>query len=111
MLARKNRFQGRRDPRIVLKHGKTVRNSSAQLKFILRNDDLEYRAAVVVSTKVSKSAPVRNRIRRRVYEAIRELNTTLPADMVVLVYDIQLATTDQAKLMGSVRDLFQKAQL
>lgn len=44
--------------------------------------------AVVVSKKVHKSAVVRNRIRRRLYEAVRRLepSITTPHDMVLTVF-------------------------
>lgn len=46
-----------------------------------------YRLAVVVSKKVNKSAVARNRIRRRLYEAAREMGIEKPADIVLTVYN------------------------
>jgi len=52
-----------------------------------------YRAAIVVGRKVNKSAVARNRIRRRLYEAIR-LNEGViggPYDIVVNVFSNEVA--------------------
>lgn len=53
-----------------------------------------YRAAIVVGRKVNKSAVTRNRIRRRLYEAVR-LNQEVigtPCDIVVNVFSDEVAT-------------------
>jgi len=47
---------------------------------------------VVVSKKVNKSAVVRNRIRRKLYEAVRrqEARITAPFDIVITVFHEQM---------------------
>ncbi len=52
-----------------------------------------FRAAVVVSRKVSKSAVIRNKIRRRIYEIIRPLDSRISDsyDLVFSVYSIEVA--------------------
>jgi ribonuclease P protein component len=47
-----------------------------------------YRAAVVVSKKVSKSAVARNRMRRRLYAALQEYEAQIlqPYDIVITVF-------------------------
>lgn len=69
-----------------------------------------YRCAVVVSKKVSKSAVVRNRIRRRIYEQIRLHSQMVPADtdIVVTIYSDQVATIDRQSLQQAVFDLLQQ---
>jgi ribonuclease P protein component len=81
------------------------------LKFMDRRPDKPFRAAVVVSKQVSTSAVVRNRIRRRVYEVIRQTSPQLTAgqDLVFTVFSDQLATIDAAKLRALVNDLLAKA--
>lgn len=57
------------------------------------------RAAVVVSKKVHKSAVVRNRIRRRLYEQLSSLLAgELALDIVVVVNDPIVATCPSATL-------------
>jgi ribonuclease P protein component len=69
--------------------------------------------AVLVSRKVSKSAVVRNRIRRRLYEHVRILSTSFstPHDLALLVYDERIATMDSNKLAAEVIKLCKKAGL
>jgi ribonuclease P protein component len=73
----------------------------------------DYRLAVVVSRKVSKSAVVRNRIRRRLYEFVRILssNFVAPYDLVLVVYDERLATLSSADVKYEVAKLLQKAHI
>ena len=52
--------------------------------------------SVVVSKKVAKSAPIRNRIRRRLYEQIRIQAPKYLSnhDVVITVFDPELAVCD-----------------
>ena len=70
MLSKKYRFHSRGGVRFVYQKGKTIRRPGMSLVF-LNNERGFTRVAVVVSKKVVKSAVKRNRIRRRVYEALR----------------------------------------
>jgi ribonuclease P protein component len=56
--------------------------------------------AIVVSKKIAKSAVVRNRIRRRIYESIRKQNLLEGklVDVVVVVHDENLAKIDAQML-------------
>lgn len=106
MISRKNRFHGHGSLRFVYRNGQTVRGPLCALKFVTNPKRQEYRLAVVVSKKVSKSAVVRNRIRRRIYEAVRleAPNIKSPHDMVITVFNEQVASIsseDVAKLVHS----------
>lgn len=70
MLKKKYRFHSRGGVRYVYQKGKTIRSPKMSLIFV-DNDRGFTRFGVVVSKKVEKSAVGRNRIRRRVYEALR----------------------------------------
>ena len=70
MLNRRYRFHSRGGVRYTYQHGKNVRSSKITLVHA-KNSRGRERYAVVVSKKIAKSAVKRNRIRRRVYEAIR----------------------------------------
>ena len=63
-----------------------------------------YRVAVVVSKKVAKSAPNRNRIRRRVYEAIRLLadDALSNQDIVVTIFDDKFIDMKHEELLESI---------
>jgi ribonuclease P protein component len=71
-----------------------------------------YRLGVVVSRKVSKSAVVRNRIRRRLYERVRILSSIYqPYDLLISVFDAKVAHIPSAELDQELQKLFQKAKL
>ena len=93
MLAKAHRFHGHRSLNYVYRHGQTVRGPLTSLKYA-RNDRREtYRIAVVVSKKVHKSAVVRNRIRRRIYEQVRLMSDEIksPYDLVFTVFHENIA--------------------
>ena len=111
MLSKTHRFHGLNSLNFAHKQGKVVRGSVMNLKFA-RNDRRDtYRVAVVVSKKVSKSAVTRNRIRRRVYEAVRLQAASIqkPYDLVFMVYSVELATMESAKLQEIVAEQLRKA--
>jgi len=70
------------------------------------------RVGVVVSRKVSKSAVVRNRIRRRLYEQVRQHSDKLAGyDLVFMAYDEQLASLPAEQMSQLVEDMLDKAKL
>ncbi len=113
MLSRVHRFHGYNSLRAVYRRGQTVRGPLMSLKYGQRGSDKPFRVGVVVSRKVSKSAVVRNRIRRRLYEIVRQNigGQTTGYDLVLTAYDEQLATMPAADLTVIVSDLLQKAGL
>ena len=111
MIGRSHRFHGYGSLNGVYRRGQSVRSSMVSLKFVSRGPNRPYRVAVVVSRKVSKSAVVRNRIRRRIYEAVRQANTlVLPdTDLVFTVFDERVAELAAAELAAAITGLLQKA--
>lgn len=111
MISRTHRFHGHNSLRYVYQHGETVRGPLTALKFIENSRRQKYRLAVVVSKKVSKSAVVRNRIRRRLYEQVRlhEKDIQKPYDMTLTVFHEQLATLPAGELHRLVRAQLRQA--
>lgn len=111
MITRNHRFHGRSSLRYVYQRGQTIRGGQLSLRFIHNNRETTYRAAVVVSRKVSKLAVVRNRIRRRIYEIIRlqSAHITRPYDLIFTVYDGAIATMSAAALQELVVGQLQRA--
>jgi ribonuclease P protein component len=111
MISQRHRFHGFGGLRPVYRHGQTVRGSQMSLKFLDRQPGRPFRAAVVVSRQVSPSAVVRNRIRRRVYETVRQTDSKLTAerDLVLTVFSDQLANMDATQLKALVTELLVKA--
>jgi ribonuclease P protein component len=113
MIHRTHRFHGRSSLRYAYQRGKTVRTPLCSLRFVLNSRRTDYRVAVVVSRKVSKSAVVRNRIRRRTYEIIRAHNDAIrqPYDLVFTVFSEQLADMESAALGDLILEQLQKASV
>ena len=111
MISRGNRFHGHGSLRHVYTRGETIRGQFFALKYRVNPKRKTYRAAIVVSKKVHKSAVVRNRIRRRLYELVRT-NTnpeSTPTDMVFIVYSENVATMPAPELKEQVISQLQKA--
>ena len=113
MIARAHRFHGYGSLRHVYARGQVVRGPWFALKYLKNDRRKTYRAAVVVSKKVHKSAIVRNRIRRRLYEALRlQLPKDLPPyDIVLIVYSESVADTPATELHAQVASQLKKAKL
>ena len=113
MISRKNRFHGYNSLRVVYSKGKTVRGANAILKFLLNERRKTYRLSVVVSKKINKSAVARNRIRRRLYEAVRlqagEINQ--PYDMVLTVVSEKVADSSPEDLKKLINHLLTQANI
>ena len=110
MFNRRHRFHGYGSLRSVYQNGRNVRGTLINLKFARRGNERSYRVAVVVSRKVSKSAVVRNRIRRRVYEAVRLAadKITPGSDLVFTVFSEQVKDIEVPKLHDIIADLLAK---
>lgn len=111
MISVRHRFHGHNSLRGVYSHGQTIRSQFVSLKFVDRAAGRPYRAAIVVSRKVHKSAVVRNRIRRRLYEVIRQADDELTRqrDLIFTVFSDQIADMPSAELTKTVEDLLRKA--
>jgi ribonuclease P protein component len=114
VINRKHRFHGHNALNYVYTKGYSVRGQLVSLK-VARSKRDDYRLAVVVSKKVSKSAVTRNRIRRRLYEIVRlqkaKASQPWPHDMVLSVYDEKVATLPAPELEAAIVALLQKAKL
>lgn len=110
MLNKKYRFHSRGGVRYTYQNGKTIRTPKISLVYN-KNDRGFQRFAVVVSKKVLKSAVGRNRIRRRVYEAIRlELpNFQRAQDSIFVVYNKEIKDLPFDELRALVRTLLEES--
>lgn len=111
MITARHRFHGHGAIRAVYRSGRTIRGPAISLTFAARAKDRGYRAAVVVSRKVHKSAIKRNRIRRRIYEIIRQAAPELKdgKDLVLTVFNDRAATIESDRLKEQVENLLAKA--
>jgi ribonuclease P protein component len=103
MIARGLRFRGYNALRGVYQQGSVLHFAGGTLRYRRYNANARrqnYRLAVVVSKKVSKLAVDRNRIRRRVFEAGREvLPPNIPYDIVFTVHDIGYKNVAQENII------------
>ena len=99
MLTRKDRHISRKEFALILKRGSSWRLSPFTIRALSRGDKYPSRFGFVVSTKVSKKAVTRNRIRRRLQAIIRENrpNINLGLDVVIL--------TNPQVLLSSYEDM------
>lgn len=113
MINRAHRFHGYNALRHVYGRGQTVRGPMFAVKYLPNPKRGSYRAAVVVSRKVHKSAVVRARIRRRLYEIIRTNASGFNGlyDIAIVVFSEAVATIPAAKLEEQVLKLLKQAQI
>ncbi|HUD10566.1 MAG TPA: ribonuclease P protein component [Candidatus Saccharimonadales bacterium] len=111
MIGSTHRFHGHSGLRYVYQHGQTVRSPQLLLRYVRNDRQPGYRAAVVVSRKVHKSAVKRNRIRRCIYAAVqaREVQLGRPYDLVFTVLHEELGDTPANELHKLVYAQLQKA--
>lgn len=111
MIGRRHRFHGHGSLRYVYSHGQVVRGPMLSLKYTLNPKRSEYRLAIVISKKVLKSAVGRNRVRRRLYEAVRLLEPQLhePFDLVFTVFNEQLHDLPPGDLQKMVKAQLRQA--
>ena len=111
MISSSHRFHGQKGLRYVYQQGKTIRGPNFALKSMLNPQRRDYRLAVVVSRKVEKSAVARNRLRRRLYAAVRLLggDITQPYDIVLTVFNNELLGESPQALNKQLRDQLRAA--
>lgn len=112
MLSQKYRFHSRGGVRYTYQHGKTIRTPKVSLVYNPNSRGFQ-RFAVVVSKKVEKTAVGRNRIRRRVYEAIR-LNLPSYAaktDCIFVIYSKDVLSMPFSELQSAIASLLAQTVL
>lgn len=112
MLPRRNRLLQKRDFDLLYRSGRFINSNFFKVSF-LKTETKGFRAGVVVSTKVSKSAVERNRIRRTVYgicgEFLKEFENlgcilVFVAKRSVVTIGRELIEEDVKVLLGEVKD-------
>lgn len=113
MLAFRNRFHGRGTIRTVLRTGRVIHTDYFSLKYTTNPRLRTPRFAVVVSKKVQKSAVGRNRIRRRVYELLRQGQTELDpqSEIVIIVTSLDVGIMPAPELKKRVLEALKRTHL
>lgn len=111
MLQKRNRLASERDFNRIFKKGKTTNGNALSVRAV-RNNLPESRVAFVVSTKVSKRAVIRNKLKRRLREIVRKQATELlPGLDIVVMTKVQTLALSSAELQQSMVELLKKARL
>lgn len=113
MIAFKNRFHGYGSLRYVYKNGYATRTRLLTVKYAKNKYRRDSRLAVVVSKKVVKSAVKRNRIRRRLYEALRHIlpNLNDTYDIALIVSSSELLTMKYSEITHFIDQTFRRSDL
>jgi ribonuclease P protein component len=111
VIAKEHRFAGQAGLRFVYRRGTSVRGPLFYIKCIRNQRRASYRAAVVISRKVHKSAVVRNKIRRRLYETISLIEADIagPFDIIINVYQPSVADEPFESLERHLRKQLKEA--
>ena len=112
MLCKKYRFHSRGGVKYVYQKGKTVRSPRMSLVYTMNTRGFT-RVAVVVSKKVEKTAVGRNRMRRRVYEAIRMNFDSIPKkrDYVFMIYSKEVMRMPFGELEAMLGKLIEESKV
>lgn len=104
MLARKNRLTDSRDFKKVRESGRVSQFLNFGVAYVDRKDEKPPRFGFVVSTKISKGASDRNRIKRAMSEAVRGMAVYARQGVDVVFLAKNAATGSSTdKIMKEVR--------
>ncbi len=111
MLPRKHRLKKKKEFERVFKEGKAKKKDFLFIKFIKNNLD-DTRFGFVVSKKISKKAVVRNKVKRRLREAAREMLSEIkPGYDIVIVAQKGIEKQDFFQIKENLRQLLKKINL
>jgi len=111
MLPKANRLKRKKDFDQVFKYGTGIDGSFLFLK-VRKTDSDQKRFGFVVSQKVSKKAVVRNKTKRRLREAVREVFPQVISGIdVILVAKPKITDKEFCEIEEAVEFLFRKAKI
>ena len=111
MLQQRYRFHGYGGLRYLYRHASAERLRLLTVKYVANRRRRMPRIAIVVSKKVHKSAVGRNRIRRRIYEILRQQvpHFTGVYDVALIITSSEVLTTPHDELALVVTNLLVRA--
>ena len=111
MLQQRYRFHGYGGLRYLYRHASAERSRLLTVKYVANRRRRMPRIAVVVSKKVHKSAVGHNRIRRRIYEILRQQvpHFTGVYDVALIITLSEVLTTPHDELVLVVTNLLVRA--
>ena len=111
MLQQRYRFHGYGGLRYLYRHASAERSRLLTVKYVANRRRRMPRIAIVVSKKVHKSAVGRNRIRRRIYEILRQQvpHFTGVYDVALIITSSEVLVTPHDELVLVVTNLLVRA--
>lgn len=111
MLASKNRLRKKKDIERVLREGKSLKQDFVILK-VKQNTINTARFVFIVSQKVSKRAVVRNKVKRRLREIIKEKIDIIEKGIDVSLIALSgIEKNSFQEIKESIEKLFKKAKI
>lgn len=111
MLASKNRLRKKKDIERVLREGKSLKQDFVILK-VKQNTINIARFVFIVSQKVSKKAVVRNKVKRRLREIIKEKMDIIEKGIDVSLIALSgIEKNSFQEIKVSIEKLFKKAKI
>jgi len=107
MLEKKYRFHGHGSLRYLYKNNHTARSRHFLLRYVANKQRVHSRLTIIVGKKVYKSSAKRNRIRRRVYEAVQKFWPELSQgyDIAITVYSAEVFLLPYEHLVAEIKQL------
>jgi ribonuclease P protein component len=111
MISADYRFHGHGSLNYLFRNGSTAHGSRILVRSVANRRRETSRVSIIVSKKVAKSAVVRNRIRRRVYEVIRNHwgGVTPQTDFAVTILSADIAVLGAGEVAQLVIGALQQA--
>lgn len=106
----RNRLKKQKDFEEAFAKGKTVKGSFFFVKVLFRGKG-PFRCAVVVSSKISPKAVVRNRLRRRLVAISQKLLSPLPAGFDIVIVAQRLFEGPDSALREDMAKTLRNARL
>ena len=78
------------------------------LRFVVDSSIKETRVGVSVSKKISKSAVVRNKVRRRIYDALKPIISNFPNGLFLFITKPGIEKFKKEKLADELKGLLEK---
>lgn len=113
MLQSRFRFHGHGSLKFLFHRGQTMRSRSLAVRYAPNPRRVHSRCCIVISRKVLKGSPGRNRVRRRIYEFMRiNWQQLRPGyDILVSVYDPTFADMPYDDFMKQLTEALARAGL
>lgn len=113
MLSKSLRFKGLHSLDWTYRHSRTFRNDYFTIKFAYNKQISRFRLAVVVSRKINHSAVIRNKIRRRLFEAFGEFKDEITdhVDLICIINSASVIDLSYREIENQVKYFLVKNNL